>query len=90
MCVMILNYLDKNSMYIGLYKTPNKVLSLCCLVLSCLQSVKLPAKKKRKKKNKQTKWKFPHLFFSGKTCREKVFVGELERKLSFLEYENID
>ena len=30
MCVMILNYLDKKSMYIGLYKTPNKVLS--CLV----------------------------------------------------------
>ena len=31
MCVMISNYLDKKSMYIGLYKTPNKVLS--CLVL---------------------------------------------------------
>ena len=27
MCVMILNYLDKKSMYIGRYKTPNKVLS---------------------------------------------------------------
>ena len=35
MCVMILNYLDKKSMYIGLYKTPNKVLSCLrsCLVL---------------------------------------------------------
>ena len=32
MCVMILNYLDKKSMYVGLYKTPNKALS--CLVLS--------------------------------------------------------
>ena len=32
MCVMILNYLDKKSIYIGLYKTPNKALS--CLVLS--------------------------------------------------------
>ena len=30
---MILNYLDKKSMYIGLYKTPSKALS--CLV-SCL------------------------------------------------------
>ena len=34
MCVMILNYLDKKSMYIGLYKTPTKALS--CLVLSCI------------------------------------------------------
>ena len=34
MCVMILNYLDKKSMYIGLCRTPNKALS--CLVLSCL------------------------------------------------------
>ena len=32
MCVMILSYLDKKSTDIGLYKTPNKVLS--CLVLS--------------------------------------------------------
>ena len=32
MCVMILNYLDKKSMYIRLQKTPNKALS--CLVLS--------------------------------------------------------
>ena len=32
MWVMILNYLDKKSMYIGPYKTPNKALS--CLVLS--------------------------------------------------------
>ena len=32
MCVMILNYLDKKSIYIGLYKTPNKAVS--CPVLS--------------------------------------------------------
>ena len=36
MCFMILNYLDKKSMYIGLNKTPNKVLpclgSRCCPV----------------------------------------------------------
>ena len=34
MCVMILNYLDEKSMYIGLCRTPNKALS--CLVSSCL------------------------------------------------------
>ena len=35
--VMILNYLDKKSMYIGLYMTPNKELSclVSCLVLKC-------------------------------------------------------
>ena len=35
--VMILNYLDKKSMYIGLYMTPNKALSclVSCLVLKC-------------------------------------------------------
>ena len=36
MCVMILNYLVRKSMYIGLYKTPNKALS--CLVFSRLVS----------------------------------------------------
>ena len=35
MCVMILNYLDKKSMYIGLYKTPNKAFSWSCLFPPC-------------------------------------------------------
>ena len=79
MCVMILNYLDKKSMYIGLCKIPNKVLS--CLVLSIVS--KAACKKKKSEKKKTTEWKFPHLFFSGKTCREKVFFWATRKKTIF-------
>ena len=87
MCVMILNYLDKKSMYIGLCKIPNKVLS--CLVLSIVSKAACKKKKKRKKK-KQQNGNFLIFSFQAKHAEKKCFFGRLERKLSFLEYANID
>ena len=59
-----------------------------CLVLSIVS--KAACKKKAKKKKQTNKMEISSSFLFRQNMREKVFVGELERKLSFLEYENID
>ena len=73
MCVMILNYLDKKSMYIGLCKIPNKVLS--CLVLSIVSKAACKKKKSEKKKNNRMEISSSFLFRQNMP-RKSVFLGD--------------